>query len=256
MSAELSKGGLTRKLNLQRGKCQRCGQSTMLFGLVLGGVFYGKRYCDDCVDWWDGEQERERLAAAEKRHGGKSFQRSDPRKEKKHAYALAKAWKPRSSNVFICGHVGTGKSYLASCIACHCESHYSLSVERLSALRFCDRVSIRFNSRSSGQMDELSLVSVLVIDDIDKGTWNSVSLTWLWEILDARRERCRSTIFTSNYAIVELERELEQYAKNKALPKAIMDRFRPYLEIVLTGDSIRQSEKTLQEAAGQGELLF
>jgi hypothetical protein len=237
LPTKADKAYLNKILHLRNGKCAGCEKSTVLF--------HGKRYCDECVAKWEAAQ----------RYGGICFENSNPKKENPRAYQLAKAWKPLTSNVYICGHIGTGKSYLAECMGYKAARAHGLGVDRLTANRFCDAVSVRFNSRGSGGLDALGRIQVLILDDIDKAPWNSVSLTWLWEILDTRRTKQRSTIFTSNYAIEQMQQHLEQFnSKNPALIKAILDRFRPYLEIVLTGDSLRKKEDTLQEAAGVEQL--
>lgn len=225
----------------RRGKCLRCGAET--------DVFPGSAHCESCIKWWEDKHDTTGHVI--------SFERSDKAKELKYGqtYWTAAAWKPRTSNVFIHGTVGTGKTYLAKCMINRASTLY-LSTAYLTGMELLDVIGNR-NFGRGGLPSTIQEPHVLLIDDVDKCPWNPSTLGWLWQLLDVRRNKERSTIFTSNKAPRDLIEHLEQYVpKNKSLTFAIMDRMRPYMELELVGESLRKKEQTLQQANQQEELVY
>lgn len=231
---------MNKLLRLRNGRCRRCGKHTIFF--------FGKYNCDECVEWWKRMHGLNRKVIC--------FQNSSPEKEDKGAYAIARAWRPLTSNVYIAGRIGAGKSYLAECMAFKVRE-LGRMVSSMTALQFCDVIASRLNPRSGVGIGTVVGPPLLVLDDVDKAPWSPLTMSWLWQVLDVRRNNQRSTIFTTNYAYEELVKHLQQFVqKNDSLARAIMDRLQPFITITLLGDSLRKREATLQEAAGDDQLVW
>lgn len=207
--------------------------------------FIGCERCDACT--------AEHLKFLKRRRGGASFENSDPAKEHREAFQMAKRWRPLTSNVFIHGDMGRGKTYLGKCMLSLVRDNYPLlQCDFLTALEFTELFrQPSFKREGTAFMYQSH---VLMIDDLDKAPWGGNSLHWLWQIFDHRRVRQLSTIVTTNMDEGSLCNYFGEHTKNASLPAAILDRMRPLLYVRMIGDSLRKSEPTLQAAAGQREL--
>jgi DNA replication protein DnaC len=124
-------------------------------------------------------------------------------------------------------------------------------------MEFTTAVGGRNWGKELGLPATLTEPDVLLLDDVDKAPWTPITLGWMWQLLDVRRGKQRSTIMTSNQMPHELIRHWEEYIpKNKSVPFAILDRMKPMLVLELAGDSLRRKESTLQQANQQEELAY
>ena len=229
-------------------------------------VFLGSIYCADCIERLGGAMERrwqrdELISRAES--GGYivdgtlrcRFDRSNPEFEESRVYAQAKSWTPGSTNVYMAGTIGCGKTYLARCML-NASLDAMLSIGEVTALEFIKAVTAGYNSRGVAW---LYGPKVLLIDDLDKAPWNESSLGWFWQLLDRRRTLRRATIVTSNFDAARLCKWLEDRApKNLSLPTAILDRLRPITNLSFEQGSLRRKESSfavqLSEHAAESVL--
>lgn len=211
--------------------------------------FIGSYHCPECIKAWETRNDPERKII--------SFQRSNKAIENMSVYALAQAWRPRTSNVYLHGTVGTGKTYLAKCLIQRAVQMY-LGTSVLTGMEFISEVGGSGGyGRKTGLPGTIVQPDVILIDDVDKCPWTPTSLGWLWQLLDIRRGRERSTIMTANQTPQEIIEHWEKYIeKNKSVPFAIMDRMKPMLVLELVGPSLRTKEDTLQKANQQQELAY
>lgn len=169
-----------------------------------------------------------------------SFALSQRRYEQADAYASARAWRPGSSNVYIQGDIGSGKSYLGRCLL-NASLRAGMTVAECTALEFTKAVANFYQARGVAW---LYGPGVVLMDDLDKAPWSETTLGWLWQLLDKRRVLRRATVVTSNFDTDGLRRWLEGRAKaNKSLPTAILDRLRPCTALTLAGTSLRRRER-------------
>lgn len=234
---ELAGDVVKRLWHVREKSCLQCGRT------FTG--FMGCERCDTCTT--------EQFQALKRRRGGASFENSDPAKEHREAYVMAKAWRPLTSNVFIQGDMGTGKTYLGKCMLNQVRDlNPRLQCDFMTALEFTEL--FRQSSFKREGTAFLYTSHVLMIDDLDKAPWGGNALHWLRQILDHRRVRQLSTIVTTNMDEGSLCNYFGEHTKNASLPAAILDRMRPLLYIRMVGDSLRKTEQSLQAAAGQREL--
>lgn len=157
------------------------------------------------------------------------------------AWSQARAWfRNTTKNLFVCGGVGTGKTTLARC--CLNQAFAAgYSVGEVSARRLA-KTSDLFNE-GNGAFASWKQVQYLLIDDVDKATWNTERLGAFWELLDTRLSGRRRTIVTSNLPMGALVTVLRAATPtNSSLAEASLDRLKPCLSLELTGQSQRPRE--------------
>lgn len=238
------------------GDCYECSESEK--------EMFNDERCRDCEKKRRDEHNRDRfikllndgLARENFRHI--TFNRSNPEIEAMNpeGWTKAREW-PVSSNLYIHGGVGAGKSYLALCVLKKAFMH-DMNVAEVNARRFTKTVD-RFDE-GGGILDKWKKADFLLIDDIDKTDWNASRLTALWDLLDHRlassadmsdtpiwaREQGRifgvkRTLITSNLTPKELLTLFRQHSQkdglsNSSLADATLDRMKPCTNIHLTGN--------------------
>lgn len=209
-------------------------------------AFVGCYHCDNCVEVW--------INANKAKGTRKTFEHSIRAKENRNAYDMARAWRPMTTNIYLQGDVGTGKSFLTDCILHKCRK-LELSTLSMTGLEFCKQYTGKY--LKDGAFEYLQTVDVIAIDDVDKAPWFGTTLYELWHMLNIRRNLSKSTIFSTNFDEGTLLKYFQEFVpKNLTLPRAIMDRLRPVLNIKMIGESLRKDEQTFQQANQQEELEF
>jgi len=139
----------------------------------------------------------------------------------------------KNANIAILGPNGTGKTTLAKVLLLH--------ALRREASGILVRMS-QIHQAAFNDIDELGRfgsVDRLVIDDIDKGVRNEISLQGLLEVLNARQERRLRTLITSNVEIESLPELWSSYSPNPSYSSSILDRLKPLDIFFLGGNSLR-----------------
>jgi len=147
-------------------------------------------------------------------------------------------------NAYIFGPVGVGKTYMAHLMLRRVMSGlgnykvWSRNIAIVSARRFC-KATDRFDE-GKGLLQTLESASILLLDDLDKGNWNTERLGALWELLDVRSGAKRFTIVTANVSAKDIREVLRaSTGGNTSLADATLDRMKPCLTIELNGRSQR-----------------
>lgn len=139
------------------------------------------------------------------------------------------------NGLMLIGSVGTGKTHLASAIVNAIPRDYSKLY--FTAQEMLGKIRAGFDA------DFISLlknVSLLVIDDIGKEKSTEWAVAALFEIINARYEKCLPTIVTSNYGGDALIKRLTS-AEDPTAAKAIVDRLREMcVSIKIMGESWRR----------------
>lgn len=225
---------LCEMFRVKASNCMRCNKPIT--------SFVGCYHCDECCALWENKRKAKRSL--------RTFEASDRTKEDRNAYAMARAWRPMTTNIYLQGDVGTGKSFLTECVMHKCRK-MELTTLTLTALDFCKLFGYKADKESH---EYLINADVLAIDDVDKAPWFGTTLYELWQMLNIRRARCKSTVFSTNFDENTLLKYFQEFVpKNLSLPEAVMDRMRPVMNIRMTGSSLRRYEKTLQQA-NQGRV--
>ena len=144
-------------------------------------------------------------------------------------------------NLFFYGTVGTGKSFLSSCIAKELIEQGKLVIYFSSAQLFetLSRSTFDRNSEeaASGIYEDIYECDLLIIDDLGTELTNAFVSSQLFSCLNNRHLRRKSTIITTNLSLEELrdrysDRIFSRITSNYGMCK-------------LTGHDIRITKKLL-----------
>jgi len=193
-----------------------------------------------------------------------NFRLSNPKYEARFpdVYSTAKSW-TGSTNVYIHGPAGTGKTFLAHAMLCSAmanraaqwldanapvlSEHIALSendgdcIAETDAAEFCHRV---YQYGRQIVPDWAIKPRVLLFDDICKGDWNTHTVPGLFAMLDGRMRAGRTTIITAQSNISELAEIIKRAVKNEAragerYANPILDRLAPLTVLEMSGSSLR-----------------
>ena len=151
-----------------------------------------------------------------------------------------KNFKDSHESLLIYGNAGVGKTFLVNCIAKELiEQAYS--VIYLSAVQLFDLLAdLSFNShKSTGNkhisMRELLSCDLLIIDDLGTEMANSFTASSLFNCLNERLIRQKSTIISSNLSVDELKQNYTERIFSRAVGN--------YTVMKIFGDDIRIKSK-------------
>lgn len=142
-------------------------------------------------------------------------------------------------NLFFCGTVGTGKSFLSCCIAKEVlDAGYSVIYFSASALfqKISEYTFAMKDKEALAQFkNDLLGCDLLIIDDLGTESVNSFVTSELFNCLNERHLRQRSTIISSNLTI----EELRDYYSDRLFSRMISN----YDFLKFTGKDIRKFKK-------------
>lgn len=143
-----------------------------------------------------------------------------------------------TSNLWVKGEPGTGKTFYAHCIAnlalASGTSVASVKGERINA------IGDLFDEKRQTALKDLREVRLLIIDDIDKPTYSPRGLDVMLSLMDARMRGKLRTIFTANASGSWLAGVWKNVRPdNPSIAKSIMERMLPVQTIEITGESLR-----------------
>lgn len=148
---------------------------------------------------------------------------------------------PTKNGFYICGTVGTGKTYLAAAIA-NRVLEMGFQVKFTTMIDLQSRLIGAMNSGGMNRLlDDYEKVPLLVIDDFGKESLKEWGATQIFAILNARYGNCLPTIITTNFSNVDLAARLTpRDSSDSTNAQSITDRIREMcVPIVLTGKSRR-----------------
>ena len=143
-------------------------------------------------------------------------------------------------NIFLCGNVGIGKTYLTHCIAAEVlkQGH---SVVYIGALRLFELFNAHIFSKDvdvSEEYDNIFTCDLLIIDDLGTEISSSATVSQLFACLNDRLLAHRSTVISTNLSITQLD---ELYSERTASRI-----FSQYQILRLFGEDIRIKKKLAQ----------
>lgn len=153
--------------------------------------------------------------------------------------------------LYISGDIGTGKTFLASCLAreLHMEGVYARWTKVGDIIRELNDAHKSYKKREQEVIDKYVNARVLFIDDLGKERPTEWMIQQLYAIIDDRCENKRATVITSNYcgSAYLLERLTPAAPPNEyaddTTGRAIIDRIKEGEQITLTGESWRGNDR-------------
>ncbi len=146
---------------------------------------------------------------------------------------LAKDYKNNKKNIYLYGPTGTGKTLLANCLT-RALLDQGISVIYLTAFNLFDIASKKtfdHDLDANEDYDALFDCEVLIIDDLGSEQTNKFHRSLVFQLVNERIVRNRSTIITSNLSIGDIkdlygERVFSRITSNYALIKLFGDDIR------------------------------
>ena len=143
-------------------------------------------------------------------------------------------------NIFLCGNVGVGKTFLTHCIAAEVlnQGH---SVVYISALKLFELFNAHIFSKDidvSEEYDNIFTCDLLIIDDLGTEISSSATVSQLFSCLNDRIVGRRPTVISTNLSISRLEEMYSERITSRILSQ--------YQVIKLLGSDIRIKKKLTQ----------
>ena len=143
--------------------------------------------------------------------------------------------------LYIHGSVGTGKTYLASALACtFIDAGYSVVLT--TTLAMLEDIQDTYGKEASSLDAVLRFASsdVLILDDLGKESASAWSASMIFQIVNYRYEAMRPLIVTSQYDLACLEKRIARQGERESAC-AIVSRLRQMChEIKLSGNDRRR----------------
>ncbi len=173
---------------------------------------------------------------------------SNETKEYKEVYRWAKMWldeyQDQDKGLYFFGPLGTGKSYLASCLT-NALAKKGKKVAFVNFPRLCTDLRNNYNTEDylDNTLRKLRTAYLLVLDDIGaENMTNFIRDDVLFTVLDYRMEHGKKTVFTSNCSIEMLQRRLASTSNSSDDVKAdrIIERIKALTDTVPVGGASRR----------------
>lgn len=143
----------------------------------------------------------------------------------------------KNINVLLLGTVGTGKTFLAACMANELERR-GFGCLFLSAFRFGDVCLKYHTSFDAARADGLNAVidaDLLVIDDLGtESVLKNVTLEYLYTVISERMNKGRHTVITTNLSPAQLEARYGERIASRLFAERVC------LTVGLTGKDLRR----------------
>ena len=229
--------------------CAKCGQPRQRKGSTENDFERGKMFPVMCKCQ---EQEKEREQQAENRKAAKAlraeclpkalrkctFENADTSsKAASIAQRYVEHWQEMAAEnhgIIFWGNVGSGKSFLAICIA-NALIDQGIKVKYITATALINGLSGSSANRGA-LMSEIENAPLLIIDDLGAEYANGYTESTLCEAIEARKNSGKPLIVTTNYTIAEMDN-----AKDGAQER-MFDRIKEICSpVAVLGASRRQS---------------
>jgi DNA replication protein DnaC len=232
-------------------KCRKCGTEVEVVDAPdVEIVFDGLKplYCDPCADRLWQKREQERKAESLKAQFSmmravdivteelrlRRFSTLWPHAVAQNPVAWQQAREWTEGNLYVYGNHGVGKSHLCQCLL-NRAFQQGRTIAETTMATYAHRV------RSFGQEEwvyRIGHASILLLDDVDKCTWDARAVDAFWQLMDSRGRR--TTFVTSNVDLRTMTRKIVSLAaENTSKATAALDRLKPITEIKMEGRSLR-----------------
>lgn len=133
--------------------------------------------------------------------------------------------------LYLVGGVGAGKTYEASAIAkSFIWSGYSVLI--VASLTMLDQIYGNQHGQPTRGTADFCSANLLIIDDLGKENANQWAVTTLFQMVNSRYENMLPTVFTSQYALPDLERRMSRSGEAESA-KAIVSRIGEMCDVVV-----------------------
>ena len=126
--------------------------------------------------------------------------------------------------LYIHGDVGTGKTYLASALACvFVAAGYTVVLTTALAMLADIQGTFDDGSSSIAALQRFTRADVLILDDLGKESGSAWSASTLFQVINHRYETMRPLIVTSQYDLANLEKRIARQGERESA-RAIVSR--------------------------------
>jgi len=146
--------------------------------------------------------------------------------------AFADSFDTSSENLLFIGKTGLGKTHLSTAIARRAIERGFDVVYDSSPNIFSDFETEQFKNGEKGMTDKYFLTDLLIVDDLGTELQSSFTLSVLYNLLNTRINRGKSTIVNTNLSAQELRRRYQHRITSRL--------FGEYLPLLFTGSDARQ----------------
>lgn len=178
------------------------------------------------------------------------FEQDTPQRRKAYAEAIAFAKGITGRDMFapwlyIAGNVGTGKTFLAACLAADLMRRgvkvlWTRAADMLQAIRQTYNPGAR--ESDADVMARYAGAELIVIDDLGKEKPTDWATERIYNLLDYRYNRNLPVLITSNYGARDLRQRMTPPEDDGMTAEAIVDRIRERCRLaILDGSSRRRS---------------
>lgn len=234
--------------------CEKCGENKYLMvSFEDGHPFPVARQCQckrDETEREEAERERQRKERVIRELKVKGFDRADMQDwtfendDQKHpkATALAKRYcnnfehvKEKGTGLVFYGNVGSGKTYLAACIANELMSK-GIPVLMTNFSQIINTISGSYDGKQA-YIDSMSNFDVLIIDDLGAERYTEYAQEIVFSVIDTRLRLKKPLIVTTNLSIGELS-NTKDITKERIYSR-VLERCYP---IEVSGEDRRKAE--------------
>ena len=167
-----------------------------------------------------------------------------------HAHRYVEQWQAMRSEdlgLFLWGGVGTGKSFLAGCIA-NALMEQEVPVRMTNFARILNELNSGYSGRNEA-IDKLCRYPLLIIDDFGMERGTKYALEQIYNIVDSRYRSRKPLIVTTNLSLTELQNP--QDTAHARIYDRVLEMCLP---ILFTGENFRK-ETAQTKLNGLKELL-
>ncbi len=143
--------------------------------------------------------------------------------------------------LYIHGDVGTGKTYLASALACvFVAAGYTVVLTTTLAMLEDIQDTYGKEASSLAAVQRFATSDVLILDDLGKESGSAWSASMLFQIINYRYEAMRPLIVTSQYDLSKLERRIARQGERESARATVSRLGQMCHNIHLTGGDRRR----------------
>ena len=163
--------------------------------------------------------------------------------------AFIKSFDQEFHNLFLYGEAGTGKTFLANCIAKMLldTGHSVIYFTAFQLFDLLEKNKFQKDMDAAAKMQHIFDCDLLIIDDLGTELANTFTISQLFFCLNERMLRKKSTVISTNLGFDQLSTVYTERIFSRIVSS--------YSMIKLFGDDIRLQKKKLSNSSGNSEFL-